>query len=441
MKKYFIATYGCQMNVHESEKLAGILRNADYAECNNESDADIIAINTCCVREKAETKVIGYLGHLKALKQVKKDLIIAVCGCMTQQEGTADSLKKKFPFIDILFGTHNTHLFSEYLDERNEGKGVIAVQKDEGEIHEDTPVHRTSGLNAWVNIMYGCDNYCSFCIVPYVRGRERSRAVRNILNEVKGLIEEGYKEITLLGQNVNSYKCPDTQIDFADLIEKIAKIDGKFRVRFTTSHPKDFSEKVVLTMRDNPKITKYIHLPIQAGSDKILELMNRGYTQKDYLNKIDFIKKHLPSVGLSTDIMVGFPQETEKDFLETLKVAEQVKFNNVFSFIFSIRSGTKAATMDGQIEKETKKDRIARFNKLQFDIGVNLAKECVGQKFEVLAEEFKHFEGKPSVIKSRTDCNKIVTFECDKDLTGQFANVIIKKNKNSNLFGEVFKEE
>ncbi|MCL2234600.1 MAG: tRNA (N6-isopentenyl adenosine(37)-C2)-methylthiotransferase MiaB [Firmicutes bacterium] len=439
MKKYFIATYGCQMNVHESEKLAGILKNAGYSECLSENEADVIAINTCCVREKAETKVIGYLGHLKTLKKLKPNLILAVCGCMTQQEGTADSLKKKFPFIDILFGTHNTHLFSEYLRESSEGKDVLAVQKDDGTINEETPVHRTSGLNAWVNIMYGCDNYCSFCIVPYVRGREKSRLEKNILNEIKGLIEEGYKEITLLGQNVNSYRCPESGTDFADLIQKIANLSGKFRLRFTTSHPKDFSEKVVFTMRDNEKITKSIHLPVQAGSDRILELMNRGYSQKDYLNKIDFIKKHLPTVGLSTDIMVGFPTEKEKDFLETLKVAKEVQFNNVFSFVFSIRSGTKAATMDGQIEKEIKKDRIARFNKLQFDIGVDLAKECVGKEFEVLSEEFKEFDGKSSVIKSRTDCNKIVTFEHDKDLTGQFARVKIVKNKNSNLFGEFLK--
>lgn len=430
--KYFINTYGCQMNVHESEKLAGILRSRGYTEAESLNDADIVVFNTCCIRETAEQRVLGNLGIVKKLLETKPGLKVAVCGCMAQKPGAEKALKKRCPFINIIFGTHNLHKFGEYLDELQQKKYISEIwEKDEG-IVEDVPVYRTSGVNAWVNIMYGCNNFCSYCIVPYVRGRERSRNADRICDDVKRLLDEGYKEITLLGQNVNSYGNDlDGEINFARLLEKLSVFDGKYKIRFMTSHPKDLSEDVVKVIASSDKLADYIHLPVQAGSDRILSLMNRKYTQKDYLDKIDMIRKYIPHVGLSSDIMVGFPTETEEDFLETEKVVKTVGYNNLFTFIYSRRSGTPADKME-QVDLSVKKDRIKRLIDLQFDIGNREALNCVGKTYEVLCDEWK--DGK---AKGKSSCEKAISFRSVSDVSGQFVRVKITGTKNNQLKGEL----
>ncbi|MBO5215110.1 MAG: tRNA (N6-isopentenyl adenosine(37)-C2)-methylthiotransferase MiaB [Clostridia bacterium] len=433
--KYFINTYGCQMNVHESEKLAGILREHGYTEANTLEECDIVVFNTCCVRETAEYRVLGNLGIVKKLKESKPDLKVAVCGCMAQKPGAEQALKKRCPFINIIFGTHNLHKFGDYLDLLDSKKYIGEVWDSEGEVVENVPVYRTSGVNAWVNIMYGCNNFCSYCIVPYVRGRERSRNESVILDDVKRLIGEGYKEITLLGQNVNSYgnDLADKEVNFANLLDKIANLDGKFKVRFMTSHPKDLSEDVVKVISSSEKLADYIHLPIQAGSDRILALMNRRYTKKDYLNKIDMIRKYIPGVGLSSDIMVGFPTETEEDFLETVDVVKRVGYNNLFTFIYSRRSGTPADKME-QVDIKIKKDRISRLIDLQFEIGNEEATKCVGKTYEVLCDEWKN--GK---AKGKSSCEKAISFASADDIVGKFVPVKITATKNNQLKGELVK--
>ncbi len=436
--KYHIITYGCQMNVHESEKLAGVLEKNGYEHADDKSAADIIVLNTCCIRETAETKVLGNLGIIKKLKELKPTLKVAVCGCMTQQKNAAEKLKKRCSFIDLVFGTHNIHLFEEYLAQINDGKKLIDVWEKEADIVENQPVIRSSGLNAWVNIMYGCNNFCSYCIVPYVRGRERSRDPNVILEEIKGLLESGYKEITLLGQNVNSYgnDFADKKCDFAELLKQVAELPYKFRLGFMTSHPKDLSEKVVKVIAEHVNISKFIHLPIQAGNDRILSLMNRKYTSGQYLEKIATIRKYIPDAGISTDMMVGFPSETEEEFMDSVKLLETVGFNNVFTFIYSRRSGTKADMMDNQVEHKVKRDRIKRLIATQFEIGKRLAAECVGKEYEVLCDFCK--DGKAS---GKTECGKNVTFDCGKnDIYGQFVKVKIEKSRNTNLYGKTVKE-
>lgn len=429
-KTYYIHTYGCQMNVHESEQLAGILSTRGYAPADKPEKSDLLVFNTCCVRETAETKILGNLGIAKKIKENKPDMIIAVCGCMAQKEGNAQMLKKRCPFIDIIFGTHNLHEFGLYLDSFNGKNKIIEVWDKEQKIVENIPVYRTSGVNAWVNIMYGCNNFCSYCIVPYVRGRERSRDSRQVIDEVKQLIDAGYKEITLLGQNVNSYG-KGTDTNFASLLSSLAEIDGKFRIKFMTSHPKDLSEDVVKVIAQTDKLADYIHLPVQAGSDRILSLMNRHYTQKQYLDTIDMIRKYIPHVGLSSDIMVGFPSETEEDYLETEKVVKTVGFNNLYTFIYSRRSGTPADKME-QIPYCVKQSRIKRLIDLQFEIGNVQALNCVGKTYEVLCQEWKD-----GVAKGKSSCEKAITFDSRENVCGKFVNVEIIKSKNNQLIGKI----
>ena len=433
-RKYFINTYGCQMNVHESEKLAGILISRGYSEAQNIEDADIVVFNTCCVRETAEQRVLGNLGIVKKLKESKPNLKVAVCGCMAQKKGSAESLKKRCPFINVIFGTHNIHKFGEFLDNIDRGvKFQCEVLDTEGQIVEGVPVYRTSGVNAWVNISYGCNNFCSYCIVPYVRGRERSRCESQIIDDVKSLIADGYKEITLLGQNVNSYgnDLADENINFANLLDKLANLDGKFKVRFMTSHPKDLSEDVVKVIASSEKLADFIHLPIQAGSDRILDLMNRRYTKMDYLKRIDMIRKYIPNVGLSSDIMVGFPTETEEDFLETVDVIKRVRYNNLFTFIYSRRSGTPADKME-QIPLAVKKERIKKLIDLQFEIGNEEALACVGKTYEVLCAESKNGR-----VMGKSSCEKAISFAGSPELVGKFVPVKITGTKNNQLKGEI----
>jgi len=432
--KYHIVTFGCQMNVHESEKLAGIMQARGYVFTENDFDADIIVFNTCCIRQSAENKIIGNLGYVKKLKEKNNNLIVAVCGCMTQQDGAADRLKKRCPFVNIIFGTHNLHKFGEYLDLSLGGQKVNEVYKAETDIIEDIPVKRSSGINAWVNIMYGCDNYCSYCVVPFVRGRERSWNVNHIVDDVKKLLDEGYKEITLLGQNVNSYSFED--INFASLLEKVSNFNGDYRIKFMTSHPKDFNLDVIKVIAGNKNIHKFIHLPPQSGSDRILNLMNRKYTASDYLNKIELIKKHIPNAGLSGDIIAAFPSETENDFLDTLNLVKQVEFQNLFMFIYSKRDGTAASKMDGMISRDIAGERFDRLNKLQFDIGNKLANQELGKEFTVLIESFNP---KNNSYFGKTDNGKAVSFKSDTCKVGDFVTVKVDKVKNSNLLGTVKK--
>ena len=386
-KYYFIKTYGCQMNVHESEKLAGMLESLDYSPIDKMEDADVIIFNTCSIRDGCEQKVFGNVGSLKHLKKQKPNLIIAMCGCLTQIKGRPEMIRKKYPYVNIIFGTHNLHEFKHYLEtyERTHNN-VIEVWDKEGEICEDTEITRTSGYNAWVNINYGCNNFCTYCIVPYVRGRERSRDITDIVNEVTELVHKGYKTITLLGQNVNSYgnDIKDENVSFAKLLQRLCKIDGDFKIKFMTSHPKDLSDEVINTIAQEPKIANVIHLPVQSGSNRILKAMNRNYTREHYLELIDKIRRAIPNVVLSTDIIVGFPGETDDDFMDTYTLMQQVRYDGVFGFMFSPRTGTPAERMDNQIPENIKNERVNKLLKLTKQITKEKTKEMLGNVYEIL---------------------------------------------------------
>lgn len=436
-RKYHIVTYGCQMNIHESEKLAGIMQDLGYTETFSENNADVIIFNTCCIRENAEDRAEGNIGALKKLKKSNKNLIIAVGGCMTQQPEKAESLKKKFPFIDIIFGTHNLENFKELLERKLvRKKGVIEILEKEEKVKEGTPKFRTSFPNAWINIMYGCNNFCTYCIVPYVRGRERSRKKEDIIAEVKSVLESGYKEITLLGQNVNSYGKDLENVDFADLLEEIALLDGKFRLRFMTNHPKDLSEKLIKVIAKYDKICKHIHLPIQSGSTNILKLMNRRYTRENYLEKVSLIRKYIPDIAITSDVMVGFPQETEQDFLDTFNLMKEVEFSGAFTFIYSKRSGTPAAKMDGQVEESVSKERIQKLINLQNDINRKQSKEYEGKETEILCEGF---DEKKNKYFGRDQYNRMAYFDSENDIIGQFVKVKIENCGGISLMGKLIK--
>ena len=434
-KKYFITTYGCQMNIHESEKIAGILAELGYTSADREENADIIVFNTCCIRENAEDRAEGNIGALKKLKKLKKELIVAVGGCMTQQKDYALKLKEKFPFLDIIFGTHNLEDFKSLLTKRlTRNKKIIEILDKEGEVKEGTPKTRTSFPNAWVNIMYGCNNFCTYCIVPYVRGRERSRKLEDIVCECRELVQSGYKEITLLGQNVNSYGKDLDGVNFAMLIREISKIDGKFRLRFMTNHPKDFTEDLIKAISSSDKVCKSVHLPVQAGSTRILKLMNRRYTKEDYLEKIEMLKKYIPDVAITTDIMVGFPTETEQDFLDTVDLVERVQFAGAFTFVYSKRNGTPASIMDGQIGEDVSKDRIMRLIELQNSINRKNSQSYKDKIVEILCEGF---DSKKNCYFGRDVYGRMAYFKSEKDLFGEFVNVMITKTGGISLVGEL----
>lgn len=364
--KYHIVTFGCQMNVHDSEKIAGILEQLGYSNCDKREDADIIVFNTCAVREGAEDRVFGNVGALKKLKKARPSLTIVVAGCMTQKEETAKLFQSKFPFVDLIIGTFNMPKLGEYLQEITDKKRRLYLLQ-EGEIDEDMPYYRTSGENAWVNIMQGCNNFCSYCIVPYVRGREKSRKKENVLREIEELVQSGkYKTITLLGQNVNSYgKDLENPVTFAELLTEICKIPGEFEIGFMTSHPKDLSDELICVIAREKKIKKEIHLPAQSGNNRVLALMNRKYTREKYLEIIHKIKAQIPDVKLTSDFIVGFPTETEEEFEETCSLVKEVGYSGIFAFMYSPRIGTVASKMDGQIDDETKHRRVNKLLKIQ----------------------------------------------------------------------------
>ena len=435
-EKYYIVTYGCQMNVHESEKIAGILRGMGYTEAQGTEDADIIVFNTCCIRENAENHAFGNIGALKKLKKQKPHLLIAVGGCMTQEKGKTEVLRKKFPFIDIMFGALNLEeLEGLIVRKKNQKKKVIEVREKEGEIVEFTGAYRTSYPNAWVNIMYGCNNFCSYCIVPYVRGRERSRKPEHILNEVRELVAEGYKEITLLGQNVNSYGSDGTtNVTFAELLDQVASIEGNFRLRFMTSHPKDFNEDIVKVMQKHRKICRLVHLPVQSGSNEILKAMNRRYTREKYLSEIKMLREYFPEAEVTTDIIVGFPGETEEQYLETEALVKEVDYASAFTFVYSPRSGTKAAEMENQIPEEVQKDRIMRLVELVNSLTRKKSEKYLGKTVEILCEDY---DGKKDLYLGRDEFGRMGYFKSEKDRVGQFVQIKITKANGISLFGEL----
>ena len=438
-KHFYIETWGCQMNEEDSEKLSGMLKRVGYTKTENKEDAGIILFNTCCVRENAEDKVFGNLGSLKHLKKENPDLIIGICGCMMQQEGMADKILKKFPYVNIVFGTHNAYKFPEYLNRvKTEGVQIKEIFNKETDIVEGLPIDRESNVKAFVTIMYGCNNFCTYCIVPYVRGRERSRKPEDILNEVRELVAQGYKEITLLGQNVNSYgKGLEEEVDFAKLLRMIDEIEGLERVRFMTSHPKDLTHDVIMAIKECDKLCEQIHLPVQSGSNSILKKMNRHYTKEYYLDLIKKIKEEIPGVTLTTDIIVGFPGETEEDFQETLELVKKVGYSSAFTFIYSRRNNTPADMMLNQVSEE---DKHHRFNRLiaavnERVIAQNKAEE--GNILEVLVEG--NSKNDAEKLTGRTRTGRLVNFTGENVNVGELVNVKITRAQNFSLIGEVIK--
>lgn len=435
--KYHIVTYGCQMNVHDSEKLAGMLHEIGYTQTDDQRQADLILFNTCCVRENAELRVYGNVGALKSFKQANPNLIIGICGCMMQQNDVSEYIKSTFPFVDLIFGTHNLHRFPLLLlQAMDSNQTVIEILDTEGAVVEHVPAKRAKEVSAWVTIMYGCNNFCSYCIVPYVRGRERSRLKDDILSEIHELAGRGYKEVTLLGQNVNSYgKDLNHKYLFHNLLRDINEINGIQRIRFMTSHPKDLSDELIQTMAECDKVCKHLHLPIQAGSNRILHSMNRKYTREDYSGLVGKVKAVIPEIALTTDIIVGFPGETENDFLETLEIVEQVRYDSAFTFLYSPRKGTPAEKRKDQIPQDAKKDRLLRLNDAVNRISLEKNLAYIGRNVEVLVEGVS--KNRTDVLTGRTDTNKTVNLKGDSDLIGKIATVEITNAHSWSLEGRV----
>ena len=435
VKRYHIVTYGCQMNVHDSERIAGMLPEPGYSSCDSMEEADVVVFNTCCIRENAENHAYGNIGMLKKLKSAKRDMLIAVGGCMPQQIGKADILHKKFPYVDVIFGTHNLNKLKDYILERQSGKkSVIEIFDSEGEIVEGEHPLRTSYPNAWINITYGCNNFCSYCIVPYVRGRERSRRSENVIEEARSLISDGYKELTLLGQNVNSYANGSDDIRFPALLEKISAIDGKFRLRFMTSHPKDFSEELAKAIASDRKICRCVHLPVQSGSDRILKAMNRKYTSADYLKKIEILKKYVPDCAVTTDLIVGFPGETDEDFKATLNLVKEVGYSSAFTFVYSKREGTVAAKMPDQVPEEVCKERIMELVALVNSLTREHSAKYVGKTCEILCEGY---DDKRGLFLGRDEYGRMGYFASEKNIIGEFVNMFVEEANGVSLMGKI----
>lgn len=436
-KKYCIITYGCQMNEHDSEKLAGMLESIGYQQASELEDADIILINTCTIRENADLKILGKIGSIKKIKEKKSDLIIGVGGCMMQSEKAVRQLYEKYPHVDLIFGTHNIHHLPDLIKriERERGRIVEVWEQEEGLI-PDLPSVREKEFKAWVSIIQGCNNFCTYCIVPYVRGRERSRPLKDIIKEVEKLVSEGVKEITLLGQNVNSYgKDLPEDVDFADLLIELDKIKELSRLRYMTSHPRDFSLKLLEAIKNSRSVCEHFHLPIQSGSNSILKKMNRGYTREKYLELISAIRKEVPDSSITTDIIVGFPGETEKEFEETLGLIKEIRFDSAFTFIYSKRTGTPASTMEEQVPEDIKSRRLKELMDIQNQISLEKNQEELGKTLEVLIEG--ESKNNPDTLMGRDRKNKLVIVPRDDNLIGKIVNVKINRAQSFTLFGEV----
>lgn len=434
-------TFGCQMNAKDSEKLEGILEKAGLVKCEEESEADFIFYNTCTVRENANLKVYGRLGHLKKMKKKNPNLMIALCGCMMQESTVVDKITKSYSFVDIIFGTHNIFKLAELVCNRIEaGSMIVDIWKDTDQIVEDLPSQRKYGFKCGINIMYGCNNFCSYCIVPYVRGRERSRKPEDIINEIKKVVSEGVVEVMLLGQNVNSYgKTLDEPMTFAALLQEVEKIEGLKRIRFMTPHPKDLSDELIEVMATSKKICKHLHLPLQSGSTKILKDMNRHYTKEQYLELVRKIKERMPDVALTTDIIVGFPGETREDFLETLDVVKKVRYDSAFTFQYSKRTGTRAAMMENQIPKEEVQNNFDELLNVVSDISKEQIKKLEGTVQEVLVEEKNDHDN--TLVTGRLSNNTLVHFVGDESEIGEIIPVLLKESKGFYYIGERVENE
>ena len=434
-KTYFVKTYGCQMNVHDSENIKAILEQMGFKEEESMEKADLILLNTCAIRENAHNKVFGMIGRIKHMKEERPNIIAGVCGCMAQEEVVINEILDKYNWLDFVFGTHNIYQLPEVLNNAlNKKKIEVEVYSCEGDIIEDMPAKRDSKYKAWVNIMYGCDKFCTYCIVPYTRGKQRSRRFGDIIREVKQLKEDGYKEVTLLGQNVNAYgKDLNLEYDMADLLEEVAKI-GIERVRFITSHPWDFTDKMIEVIGKYPNIMPYIHLPLQSGSNKILKLMGRRYTKESYLELFKKIKETIPNVSVTTDIIVGFPGESEEDFNDTLSVVNECKYDSAFTFIFSPREGTPAANMNDDIPLEEKEKRLYKLN----DLVNKYAKEANDKyKDKVVKVLIENESDKEGILAGYTETMKLVNVKADKSKLGQIVDVKITNVKTWSMDGEI----
>lgn len=436
-KKYLISTFGCQMNEHDSEKISWTLEGLGYKATESREDADFIIFNTCVVRNTAEEKVYGQLGELKRLKRNKPDLILAVCGCMMQREEPRNTITSKYRHVDIIFGTNNIHKLPQLIDRHLQTNDtIIDINEENREIDESIDANRKYYYKAFVNITYGCNNFCTYCIVPYTRGRERSREPESIIDEIENLAANGCKEITLLGQNVNSYgKTLDKDYTFTDLLTDINKIKGIDRIRFMTSHPKDISDELIESYGNLDKLCNHLHLPIQSGSNRVLKAMNRKYTREDYLSKIRKIKNTVDDISISTDIIVGFPGETEDDFKETLELVKEVEFDSAFTFLYSIREGTKAAGMEEQVPDDIKHRRFQELLDVLHPIGLEANKKFIGEELEVLVEDVS--KNDPNKLNGRTRNNKLVHFKANKDIIGTIARVRIDDVKTFTLEGSI----
>jgi tRNA-2-methylthio-N6-dimethylallyladenosine synthase len=434
-KKMHIATFGCQMNFHDSEKLKGVLEEMGYEEIDTEDGADFVVYNTCAIRENAEQRVYGRIGHLKSLKRKNPNMLIALCGCMMQQDTVIQKLKESYKHVDIVFGTHNIYKLAELIDTRLETKEqIFDIWESYKDIVEDLPMVRKHDFKAAVNIIFGCNNFCTYCIVPYVRGRERSREVKDIIEEIKVLVADGVKEIMLLGQNVNSYgKNLEHPVSFAGLLEEIEQIEGLERIRFMTSHPKDLSDELIQVMAKSTKICKSLHLPIQSGSTAILNKMNRRYTKESYMALVKKIKTAMPDIALTTDIIVGFPGETEEDFVDTLDVIKEVEYDSAYTFIYSKRTGTPAAMIEEQVPEDVSKERFDRLLAEVNRIAEKKSKAHIGLIADVLVEEPNKREG---LVTGRLDDGHLVHFKGDTSLIGSMVKVKIVDAKSFYLMGE-----
>ncbi len=432
----YVHSYGCQQNVNDGERIKGVLVDIGYGLCDKPEDADLILFNTCAVREHAEQRVFGNVGALKGLKEKKPGLIIGLCGCMANQAHVVEKLRKSYPYVDLVFGVDGIDTLPQLICRKLEQhKRVLLDPAQRPVIVENLPIRRESEFRAWLPIMYGCDNFCTYCIVPYVRGREKSRRPADILAEFRGLVEAGYKEITLLGQNVNSYgKGLEEQIDFADLLNLLCSVPGDYHIRFMTSHPKDASRKLIDTIAAQPRICKHLHLPVQCGSNRILQQMNRRYTVERYLDLIEYARARVPGITFSSDIIVGFPGEPEEDFCQTLELIQKGGYMQLFTFIYSQREGTKAALLPDPTPRKEKTDRMERLLKTQDAIAMELVKAQVGQTVRVLVEGYGRLEG---TLSGRLDNNLTVEFAADPALLGQYAQVKLTGARATVLLGEL----
>lgn len=435
--KYHVISFGCQMNNFDSELMAGLLDEAGYEKVDKPARADVIVINTCCVRETAENKVWGLLGALKRLKRAKPEMVIAVTGCLPQQNGAAENIRRRFPHVDLVMGTHNRHELPRLIEEvRATREPLCVVWQQAGGIIEGLPVRRESKLSAWVPIMFGCDNFCTYCVVPYVRGRERSRRPEDVIREVETLVAQGYREVTLLGQNVNAYgRGLEPPTDFADLLRRLDRIEGLWRIRYTTSHPRDFTPRLIEVIADSEKVCEHFHLPVQAGSNRILRRMRRGYTREDYLRLVDSVRATIPHASITTDIMVGFPGETEEDFRDTLDLVRRVRFDQAFTFVYNPRKGTPAARMPDQVPAEVKSRRIQELIAVQKDISLAKNRAEEGKVHEVLVEGPS--ETDPARLAGRTRTNKTVVFAGLPVHIGALVPVRIVEGRLTHLVGVV----